>query len=274
MAAWVLVPCLKSLFAEFDQLAPNRDRASDGAVGDRAHAAKGSSDHLPDEETPALRSKDSDGLNEVHAIDVDRDLRLPGWSMERVVQTIVTRCRSGAETRLQYVIFNRKIWSKSWGWTARAYTGANAHDHHAHFSARYDTASEQNTKPWGLLAANTPEEDDMPITEGEWKRLEALFGAVPNAVWERNIGKATGTPSLTAQSALVTANVRAGSAANDQLPKVTALLTQLLRGQLDPAQLADMLGDAVVKRMPADRDDVTADELKTAVAGALRDLFV
>jgi hypothetical protein len=37
MAAWVLVPCLKSLFAEFDQLAPNRDHATDGAVGAISH---------------------------------------------------------------------------------------------------------------------------------------------------------------------------------------------------------------------------------------------
>lgn len=276
MAVWVLVPCLKSLFAEFDQLAPNRDHATDGAVGDRAHAAKGSSDHLPDEETPALRSKDSDAVNEVHAIDVDRDLRLPGWSMERVVQILVTRCRSGAETRLQYVIFNRRIWSRSWNWQARIYTGANPHDHHAHFSARYDTASEQNTKPWGLLAANQPEEDDVAISAEDWKKLDERFGNVPAAVWERNIGKATGTPSLTAQSALVTANLRAGSAANDQLPKLAVVLAQLAGQRYDQAALVGALvpalTDAIVARLPEDRDDVTPTELKDAIVAAVRDL--
>ncbi len=157
MATWILVPCLVSLRQEFNTLAPTRDKSSDGSIGDEAHASS-SSDHNPDE-TGATPYEDSDRLNEVHAIDVDIDLRKAGWTMAKAVEVIVTRHRTGADDRLQNVIYNRRIWSRSWGWTAREYTGSNPHDKHAHFSARYLTAAETNTRPWGLL-----EEDDMPLT--------------------------------------------------------------------------------------------------------------
>ncbi len=160
MATWILVPCLVSLRGEFNQLSPGRDKTSDGSIGDAAHAGS-SSDHNPDE-TGATPSEDADSTNEVHAIDVDRDLRKAGWDMARAVGIIVARHRAGRDDRLQNVIFNRRIWSRSWGWTAREYTGSNPHDHHAHFSARYTSAEESDTRPWGLL-----EEDDMPLTNAD-----------------------------------------------------------------------------------------------------------
>lgn len=148
MSAWSLVPCLVRLRADFDTLAPSRDHASDGSVADAAHSP--SSDHSPDEDSPALRNRDADNRNEVHAVDVDADLRTDGVTMEQCVLHIVGRCRTGAEQRLQYVIFNRRIWSAAWGWTARPYTGANPHDQHAHFSARYETAWENDARTWHL----------------------------------------------------------------------------------------------------------------------------
>lgn len=156
MASWVLVPCLVTLRGEFNLIAEGRDRASDGSIADAAHVAGGNSDHIGDEQSTALRGRDADSKNEVHAIDVDDDLRKPGWSMTRALEIIITRHREGRDNRLQNVIYNRRIWSASWGWTARAYTGASAHTEHAHFSARYGTAQESDTSPWGLL-----EGDDM-----------------------------------------------------------------------------------------------------------------
>lgn len=181
---WVLVMCLVSLREEFNQLAPSRDRSSDGSIGDSAHASS-SSDHNPDE-TGATPYEDADHDNEVHAIDVDADLRLPGWSMERAVQIIVSRHRSGADNRLQNVIYNRRVWSRSWGWTEREYTGSNPHDKHAHFSSRYTDAAEDNTRPWGLLAADQPDEEIDMSAE--------FFESVDRAV--------TGDPKATAQDRL------------------------------------------------------------------------
>lgn len=160
MASWILVPCLQELRSEFNQLAPDRDKASDGSIGDAAHAGS-SSDHNPDE-TGVTPYEDADNINEVHGIDVDKDLRKSGWSMQRAVGIIVGRHRRGEDNRLQNVIYDRRIWSRSWGWTARTYTGSNPHDKHAHFSARYTTAQESDRRPWGLLeAADVPEEDTM-----------------------------------------------------------------------------------------------------------------
>jgi hypothetical protein len=186
MASWILVPCLVALRNEFNALAPDRDRASDGSIGDPAHAAS-SSNHNPDE-TGRTPTEDADRRNEVHALDVDKDLRRPGWTMERALEIIIVRHREGRDDRLQNVIYNRRIWSRSWGWTARAYTGANAHTQHAHFSSRYTTAEENDTRPWGLL------EDDVTKSEflswmTEWARSSAGRAAIATALLTYDPGR-------------------------------------------------------------------------------------
>jgi hypothetical protein len=164
VASWILVPCLVSLRTEFNTLAPVRDKASDGSIGNAAHAAE-PSDHNPDE-TGRTPTKDADHLNEVHAIDVDDDLRRAGWTMDKCLEIIITRHRTGADNRLQNVIYNRRIWSRSWGWTARAYNGASPHTEHAHFSARYTTAQESDTRPWGLL-----DQEELPVDQADFNKL-------------------------------------------------------------------------------------------------------
>jgi hypothetical protein len=169
MADWVLIPCLKALFTEFDRIAPSRDHASDGSIGDAAHFAEGNSDHIPDEEAAALRGKDADHVNEVHAIDVDNTLNESDLTMERVVQFLLGRCRSGAEKRLRYMIYNRRIWSASSGWVQKTYTGASPHTEHAHFSASYDTKLEASTASWHL--------EDIPVAIPA-AQMEQLLAAI------------------------------------------------------------------------------------------------
>jgi hypothetical protein len=167
MADWILIACLKQLFAEFNLIAPNRDHASDGSIGDIAHQHE-VSDHNPDE-TGSVPIHDADHINEVHAIDVDVDLNEPGLNMEMVVQFVLARCRSGAENRLRYIIYNRRIWEADNGWRQRAYTGANAHTEHAHFSASYDTPKEASTASWHL--------EDIPValTASDKTEIRAIF---------------------------------------------------------------------------------------------------
>jgi hypothetical protein len=153
MPDWVLIPCLKALFAEFDRIAPSRDHASDGSVGDTAHQEE-VSDHNPDE-TGSVPIHDADKINEVHAIDVDNTLNESDLTMEKVVQHLLARCRSGAEKRLRYMIYNRRIWSASSGWVQKTYTGASPHTEHAHFSASYETNLESSTVSWHL--------EDIPV---------------------------------------------------------------------------------------------------------------
>jgi hypothetical protein len=153
MAAAVLVPCGVRLRSDFDAVAPGRDKTSDGWIGDTAHQHE-VSDHNPDE-TGSVPIHDADRVNEVHAIDVDNDLRESDLTMEKVVQFLLGRCRSGAETRLRYIIYNRRIWEASNGWKQRAYTGPSPHTEHAHFSFSYDTAREAATASWHL--------EDIPV---------------------------------------------------------------------------------------------------------------
>ncbi len=163
MSDWVLVPCLVTLRAEFNTVAPKRDRGSDGSIGDSNH--KSNSDHTPDEDSDPLRDHDADSKNEVHALDIDSSGPWPGgpaW-FDAAVKRIVDRHRRGVDDRLHYVIWNRQIASRDiQNWTWRAYKSTtDPHTGHAHFSARYTTAQEQDTGPWGL------EGDDMPLNSDD-----------------------------------------------------------------------------------------------------------
>lgn len=184
MASWILVPCLVKLRSEFNTIAPDRMKNSDGSVGDDAHQDS-QSDHNPDE-TGNVPIRDADKVNEVHAIDVDIDLKVPGLTMEKTVQFLLARCRSGAENRLRYIIFNRRIWSASNDWREQAYTGKNAHTEHAHFSASYTSGREADIRSWHL------EDIPMAITDADLakirnvvreevdKRVDALFLSLPD----------------------------------------------------------------------------------------------
>ncbi|MEV6595610.1 hypothetical protein AB0M36_01975 [Actinoplanes sp. NPDC051346] len=290
MVGWILVPCLVSLRAEFDRLAPKRGKASDGALGDQSHAAN-SSDHNPDE-TGRTPSEDSDRVNEVHAIDVDKDLRKPGWTMDRCVEVIVARHREGRDDRLQNVIYRRRVWSRSWGWTARAYTGANAHTDHAHFSARYTAVQERDTSPWGLL-----EEDDVTKSEfmawmTEWARSAAGREALARALLTYDPGKdASGTVhpgGIINPGADAAANPTVGAAwalnraivasivshqIRDRVDQVRAAVDALLEaGTTAPAGTTPTVGTQVNARSALDAigaGEVTAEEAAAAVRAAL-----
>lgn len=137
MTYWYEVSCGKQLMAEFNTIAPNRDHASDGTIGDTAHQQE-NSDHNPD----------SKGA--VRAIDVDNDLHEPGLDFETVVQFILERCRNGSETRITYIIYNRRIWEQDNGWRQRPYNGTSPHTEHGHFSFSHNDKVSNNTRSFRL----------------------------------------------------------------------------------------------------------------------------
>jgi hypothetical protein len=244
MADWILVPCLVTLRDEFNRLSPQRAKASDGSIGDTTHSAS-SSDHNPDESgrTPY---EDTDSTNEVHAIDVDSDLRKPGWTMQRCVDIIVGRHRSGKDDRLQNVIFNRRIASRSWGWTWRAYTGASAHTEHAHFSSRYTTAQERDTGSWGLLEDDDVTKSEFTAWMTEWARSDAGKTALARAVLTPDgtvpnpASDSATNPTVAASWALNRAIISAtlGYQIRDRVDNVTAVLNTLLHSIGTPAAKA------------------------------------
>lgn len=150
--AWVLTIGMSTVRAEINTVFPARYKHSDGTIGDQAHAS-GKSGHNPDK-TGNAEYKDGDSLDEVRAADFDRDL-VPGsgtdW-MDLVVQHIVTNARSGVYVPFRYIIYKRRIWSRTSGWATETYTGSNPHDEHAHFSGDYTQKADNWTGSLGLAS--------------------------------------------------------------------------------------------------------------------------
>jgi hypothetical protein len=113
----------QQLREQFDDSFPDRDRTSDGWIGDTRHSAR-SSDHNPTE-----------SLRVVRAIDVDRDVS--GSAKPDLMPDIADQIRLAAKAgdkRISYVIFNGRIASSRMGWRWRKYSGSNPHNHHCHIS--------------------------------------------------------------------------------------------------------------------------------------------
>lgn len=121
---------LTNLRAEVDACWPNRDRSSDGWIGDEAHQGT-SSDHNPD---PAGQPD----AGSVDAWDMDED----GVDVRHIID------RFERHEASQYWIYNREIANRNDGWTRRPYTGSNPHDKHVHFNTR--ESHEGSTEPWGI----------------------------------------------------------------------------------------------------------------------------
>lgn len=112
----------KQLREQIDDAFADRDRTSDGWIGDTRHAAR-PSDHNPDDN------------GWVRAIDVDRDLS--GKPKPDIMPDLADQIRlagKSGEKRISYVIFDGRIASSRFNWRWRKYTGSNKHNHHCHIS--------------------------------------------------------------------------------------------------------------------------------------------
>lgn len=180
MSSWVVIPCLKALQAEFDEEAPHRDKGAEGFKADENHSS--SSDHQADEDSDKLRNKDSDHVNEVHAYDCDSTGPWPdgkrgdikgSWFDKKIHHLVDLERQKWRDPndmcRLNYVIWFDQIADKDNDFQWEPYTATDdPHTNHAHFSGRYETQAENDTRPWGIA------EDDMPSLE-----------EIANAVWNR-----------------------------------------------------------------------------------------
>lgn len=225
MAAWELIPSLTKLRQEFNAIAPGRDKGADGAIGDSSHTS--SSDHTPDEDSRVLRDHDGDSKNEVHALDIDSSGPWPIWSgtqkerFHRIVMRIIAgeRAKWMSATdrcRLNYVIWDRKIYDKDNDFEPRAYGRSDPHTNHAHFSGRYETSCENDTRPWGVYVAPTPVEEDMAITDADAVKIA-------QAVLNQKIGRSTETVGMDLE--------------DDDAPAIASLGERLaaVEGKLDEA---------------------------------------
>jgi hypothetical protein len=165
--SYYVAPSLEQLLAEVNARWPKRDKTSDGALGDAAHNAR-KSDHNPD--------YDDGGV--IRARDFDEDLQgsttpyphfQTGRGADPLVQELLARCRSGAEKRVAYIIYEGKIYSATYGWVANDYSGVNAHGHHAHISIKHGDQYENDRSLW-----LPEEEDDMPLNETDKDFIRAV----------------------------------------------------------------------------------------------------
>jgi hypothetical protein len=119
----VLCKAGQQLREQFDDCYSDRDRRSDGWVGDLRHSAR-PSDHNPDPKTGVVR-----------AIDVDRDVHKSGKpDLMPDIADQIRRAAKRGEKRISYIIFAGRIASSRMGWRWRKYSGSNPHNAHCHVS--------------------------------------------------------------------------------------------------------------------------------------------
>lgn len=137
MTAPFLVPCLVQLRDQFNHEFPDRAKGADGWIGDAAHSSR-TSDHNPRPDGAVL------------ALDVTTALKRPGIDMDDAFGLIIKRHQAKDDNRLEYGIWDRKIYSYSRGYKPIDYDGTDPHTGHAHLSARHDNTGHNSTRPWGL----------------------------------------------------------------------------------------------------------------------------
>ena len=120
----VLSKAGQQLREQFDDTFADRDRRSDGWIGDLRHSAR-PSDHNPDPTSGMV----------VRAIDIDRDVHKSGKPdlMPDIADQLRLAAKAG-EKRIAYIIFEGRIASSRMGWRWRKYSGSNPHSKHCHVS--------------------------------------------------------------------------------------------------------------------------------------------
>lgn len=247
MSGPILVPNLAVLRAEFNARWPRRDRASDGWIGDQAHAS-GTSGHNPDESGRAER-QDADNVDEVRALDLDKDVDpTPGDELYAELDRI--RRTPELRRRLIYIIYRRQIASATNGWVWRPYTGSNPHNEHGHLSGHPD--HDNNRAPWGVL-----EGDDMPLTDADVERI-ATATARRTWTWDLLNGEGTDEAYRVVNRAAAAAVAAAGRDPVDEQALAADLAPHLL-AQLTPERIAAAIPDTLARQV--------ADELSARLQG-------
>lgn len=132
--SWRLAKSLVRLREQINAAYPNRDKSSDGSIGDTAHSNR-KSDHNPN----------SQGV--VTAIDIDRELEKDG---SVTVEKLVVALQASRDPRLKYLIWNDAITDKNDITKWKPYHGANAHRHHVHISVSSDRGLYDDGTDWDL----------------------------------------------------------------------------------------------------------------------------
>jgi peptidoglycan hydrolase-like protein with peptidoglycan-binding domain len=188
MAAARRAKATAKLLEQVNALAPDRSKASDGWIGDEAHASR-KSDH----------NRNSAGV--VQAQDFTHD-PANGADSYKFAELLRTK----KDTRIKYVISNYRIFSGNAGpspWLWRKYTGSNPHSLHVHVSVADDPKLYDDASEWdlGQGAAFVPDPEAEPLTlprlrvgdKGYYVEMLQTCLSLPLADRDREFGKNTKT---------------------------------------------------------------------------------
>jgi hypothetical protein len=131
---WRPAKSILKLRDQINAMYPNRDKTSDGIIGDTAHSAR-KSDHNPN------------GAGVVTAIDIDKDL---DSTNPLAMKEFIIRLQDSFDPRIKYIIFDGQITVKGDIHKWKPYHGANSHKHHCHISVSSNAALYDSDKDWKI----------------------------------------------------------------------------------------------------------------------------
>lgn len=155
--SWRIAGSLKTLRDQVNAAWPNRDKRSDGSIGDAKHSSR-KSDHNPNE------------AGVVCALDIDKDL-----SNTVTVETVVNALVASRDPRIKYLIWRGRILSSTVSpWTWRKYTGTSGHFEHLHISVGPAAALYDDPSPWAIgEAAATEAVQGEDLTDRRYYNVQA-----------------------------------------------------------------------------------------------------
>ena len=122
-----------TLREQINRAFPNRDRRSDGWIGDTSHSAR-KSDHNPDAQGWVRALDLSSGLS---------DDPKASYVFANQLRLLARRDR-----RLSYIIYSGRIASRRSLWRFKKYTGINPHTSHLHIS--FTKKGDKDGRPFNL----------------------------------------------------------------------------------------------------------------------------
>lgn len=164
MAKWRLAKSIETFRRQLNEQFPSRDKVSDGTIGDTAHSQRKSS-HNPD------------ARGAVRAMDITHNPQ-KGIDGNKLLAALL----AAKDSRIWYIIFNRKIYNVQYGFRERPYTGANAHAHHLHLSVSDDPKLYDDASEWKFDFGANPKPSKPLLQLGssgeEVRKLQDKLGVV------------------------------------------------------------------------------------------------